>query len=244
VLNFTWTNLTAKAALFRLLQENHLSLEVNPMTQVAYVVFMRDEYNASVVDEGPGSGTNLIPLIQFEDVPLTIALENLGRQGLFNYILDPYLRYGEMDDYGNTQEEPVVNIRRKHTTADDVFLDVCAQCHLQVVQDTNAGVIFVRMRNHEVNHVDPDIYKGDTNKMPLVEFRNDRVSDILAALARGASMKCMLSPRISAERLEQRITFRWEDITAGQAFAAVCEDCDLEVSKYPIAGVLKVEPAD
>ena len=127
LLNFTWTNLTAKAALFRLLQENHLSLEVNPITQVAYVVFMKDEFNTSVVPEGPGSGTNFIPLIQFEDVPLTIALENLGRQGLFNYILDPYLRYGDIiDDNGNTQEEPTVNIRRTHTTAEDVFLDICA----------------------------------------------------------------------------------------------------------------------
>jgi hypothetical protein len=244
ILNFTWTNLTARQALFRLLQENHLSLDVNPITKVAYVVFMKDEFNASVVPEGPGRGTNSIPLVQFEGVPFTIALENLGRQGLFNYILDPYLRYGEMDDNGNIQEEPIVNIRRTHTTAEDVFLDVCAQCHLRVVWDTNAGVIFVRMGNHEVNRVDPDIYKDDTNKMPLIEFHNDRVSEILTTLAKGASMKCMLSPRINAERLEQRITFRWEDITAGQAFAAVCEDCDLEVSKYPIGGVIKVEPAD
>src|SRR5580692_284947 len=118
VLNFTWTNLTAKAALFRLLQENHLSLEVNPITKVAYVVFMKDEFNASVVPESPGRGTNLIPLIQFQDVPLMIALENLARQGHINYVLDPYL-YGEMDDYGNTREEPIVTLRRKNITAED-----------------------------------------------------------------------------------------------------------------------------
>ena len=142
LLNFTWTNVTAKAALFRLLQENHLSLEVNPTSKVAYVAFMKDEFNASVVPESPGRGTNLIPLIEFQDVPITIALENLARQGHINYVLDPYLAYGEMDDYGNTREEPIVTLRRKNITAEDALLDVCAKYYLQVVRDLRTSALF------------------------------------------------------------------------------------------------------
>jgi hypothetical protein len=39
------------------------------------------------------SGTNIIPLIEFVDVPLTVALENLARAAGMNYLLDPWIEY-------------------------------------------------------------------------------------------------------------------------------------------------------
>ena len=38
-----------------------------------------------------------IPLIQFQDVPLTTAIENLARQAGINYLLDPKIGYGQPD---------------------------------------------------------------------------------------------------------------------------------------------------
>jgi hypothetical protein len=43
---------------------------------------------------------------------------------------------------------------------------------------------------------------------------------------------------------EPQISFRWENITASQAFAAICENYDLDVIKYPESGIIRVEPAD
>ena len=38
----------------------------------------------------------VIPLIQFQEVPLTTAIENLARQASLNYILDPKVAYGQV----------------------------------------------------------------------------------------------------------------------------------------------------
>src|SRR5215510_14704436 len=40
----------------------------------------------------------IIPLIQFQDVPLTTAIDNLARQAGINYILDPKVGYGQPDE--------------------------------------------------------------------------------------------------------------------------------------------------
>ncbi len=43
VLNFSWTNLTAREALFRVLQEHRLVIDVNPITKSAQVSFMQED---------------------------------------------------------------------------------------------------------------------------------------------------------------------------------------------------------
>ena len=49
-----------------------------------------------------------IPLIQFQDVPLTTAIDNLARQAGINYILDPKVGYGQPDERGQIIGSPVV----------------------------------------------------------------------------------------------------------------------------------------
>src|SRR5262245_24330822 len=61
------------------------------------------------------AGTNpgaVIPLIQFQDVPLTTAIENLARQAGINYILDPKVGYGQPDERtGAIKVQPNISIR-------------------------------------------------------------------------------------------------------------------------------------
>ena len=47
-----------------------------------------------------------IPLIQFSDVPITTAIENLARQAAINYMLDPKIGYGQPDQTGQLKAEP------------------------------------------------------------------------------------------------------------------------------------------
>lgn len=239
LLNFSWTNLTAKDALFRLLQEYHLNLEVKPGAQIAQVTFMKDEFNGFAESESFG-GTNLIPLFDFQDVPITVVLENLAMSARINYIIDPYLGY---DDYGT---EPAVSVRRKNITAENMFLDVCSKYHLSVITDTNTGVVFIRKQEHDVNFVEADVYKKDTNLIPMIEFKSTLLSEALEALAKQASMKCLLGARVDIDSggHELRINVNWEDLTAAQAFAAICENYDLEITKYPVSGMIEVKPAD
>ncbi|MEI9959882.1 MAG: hypothetical protein WDM76_01760 [Limisphaerales bacterium] len=52
-----------------------------------------------------------IPLIQFSDVPITTAIENLARQAGINYLLDPKIAYGQPDANGQIKPEPTLSIR-------------------------------------------------------------------------------------------------------------------------------------
>src|SRR5688572_10673637 len=52
-----------------------------------------------------------IPLIQFQDVPLTTAIDNLARQAQINYIMDPKVGYGQPDERGQIKAQPNISIR-------------------------------------------------------------------------------------------------------------------------------------
>src|SRR6266496_652915 len=59
----------------------------------------------------PAQPGAVIPLIQFQDVPITTAIENLARQAGINYILDPNVGYGQPEDKGVLRAQPNISIR-------------------------------------------------------------------------------------------------------------------------------------
>ena len=247
-LNFCWTNMTASAALMRLLRENHLTVEEEPVTQVPEITY--DHAFAAAEDAAWFNGSNVVPLIQFEHVPITSALKNLAQVGRFNYMFDPALRYGELDSYGEIIAEPAITLQWTNVAAEQAFSWICFKHRLIVARDPHNGVILVRYKGHDVDLVSPEFY-GDfhgtgADIIPLIEFNESPISDVLKALARQAGMKCILSPRIDTGHPadETHISLRWQNLTAPQAFAAVCESYDFDVIKYPVSGFIRVEPND
>ena len=74
---------------------------------------------ASAMTNAPAPGVASIPLIQFQEVPVTTAIENLARQANINYLLDPKIAYGQPDQNGQIKPEPTlirlaVEIGRAH----------------------------------------------------------------------------------------------------------------------------------
>lgn len=191
-------------------------------------------------------GTNLIPLIELRDVPITYALQNIAPEAGINYILDQETGYGEPDSLGERKQEPLVNFRRENVTAAYAFMEICTNYNLTVIHDLQTGVVLVRTRDHDVNFVKANLNDTATNIIPLVLFKEVPLSFGLKNLAKQAGIKCILSPKIDTGQpdSEPKVNIRWENITAGKAFAAVCESCDLEVTKYPDSGIIHVEPAD
>ncbi|HEX5223122.1 MAG TPA: hypothetical protein VFZ59_26425, partial [Verrucomicrobiae bacterium] len=57
----------------------------------------------------PAAAEAVIPLIQFQDVPLTTAIDNLARQAGINYILDPKVGYGQPDERGVIKTQPNIS---------------------------------------------------------------------------------------------------------------------------------------
>jgi len=93
-----------------------------------------------------GSETNApaappsIPLIQFQDVPLTTAIENLARQAGINYLLDPKISYGQPDQNGQVKAEPVLSIRWENVTAEQALRALLDNYGLQMIEDKNTHI--------------------------------------------------------------------------------------------------------
>jgi len=87
-----------------------------------------------------------IPLIQFQDVPITTAIENLARQANINYLLDPKINYGQPDEKGQIRPEPTLSIRWENVTAEQALLALLDNYELQLIQDpkTKIGRISVK----------------------------------------------------------------------------------------------------
>jgi type II secretory pathway component GspD/PulD (secretin) len=87
-----------------------------------------------------------IPLIQFQDVPITTAIENLARQANINYLLDPKINYGQPDEKGQIRPEPTLSIRWENVTAEQALLALLDNYDLQLIQDpkTKIGRITIK----------------------------------------------------------------------------------------------------
>ncbi len=81
-----------------------------------------------------------IPLIQFSDVPITTAIENLARQAGINYLLDPRIAYGQPDANGQIKPEPTLSIRWENITAQHALLALLDNYNLQLVEDMKTKI--------------------------------------------------------------------------------------------------------
>jgi type II secretory pathway component GspD/PulD (secretin) len=81
-----------------------------------------------------------IPLIQFSDVPITTAIENLARQAGINYMLDPKIGYGLPDQNGQIKAEPTLSIRWENITAENALLALLDNYGLQLTRDKSTGI--------------------------------------------------------------------------------------------------------
>jgi type II secretory pathway component GspD/PulD (secretin) len=86
---------------------------------------------ASAAPAAPAS----IPLIQFQDVPITTAIENLARQAGINYLIDPKIGYGQPDQNGQIKPEPTLSIRWENVTAEQALMALLDNYNLQLSSD-------------------------------------------------------------------------------------------------------------
>ena len=81
-----------------------------------------------------------IPLIQFQDVPITTAIENLARQAGINYLIDPKIGYGQPDQNGQIKPEPTLSIRWENVTAEQALLALLDNYGLQLNSDRKSQI--------------------------------------------------------------------------------------------------------
>jgi type IV pilus assembly protein PilQ len=81
-----------------------------------------------------------IPLIQFQDVPITTAIENLARQAGINYLIDPKIGYGQPDQNGQIKPEPTLSIRWENVTAEQALMALLDNYNLQLAGDRRTQI--------------------------------------------------------------------------------------------------------
>lgn len=102
------------------------------------------EKPAAAVITAPGAS---IPLIQFQDVPLTTAIDNLARQAGINYILDPKVGFGQPDERGQIKTQPNISIRWENLTAEQALNALITTYGLQIVSDSRTGISRVTVKD-------------------------------------------------------------------------------------------------
>ena len=125
---------------------------VSNQTPVVIVVVASNAPVAAVVTEASAT-TNAapevasIPLIQFQEVPITTAIENLARQANINYLLDPKIAYGQPDANGQVKPEPTLSIRWENITAEHALVALLDNYGLQMVGDTKTKIVRITTKD-------------------------------------------------------------------------------------------------
>ena len=83
--------------------------------------------------------------IQFQDVPITTAIESLARLAGINYLLDPKIGYGQPDATGEIKPEPTLSIRWEHVTAEQALEALLDNYGLQLVENPKTE----HLQNHD-----------------------------------------------------------------------------------------------
>ena len=88
-----------------------------------------------------------IPLIEFREVLLTTAIDNLARQAAINYILDPKVGFGQPDERGQVKPQPNITIRWENLTAEQALNALIGTYGLQLVTDNKTGISRVTVKD-------------------------------------------------------------------------------------------------
>ena len=105
---------------------------------------------AESTNETAGTATNapvnVLP-IQFQDVPITTAIENLARLAGINYLLDPKIGYNQPDQNGQVKPEPTISVRWENVSARQALLAVLDNYNLQLTEDPKTKIGRISIKN-------------------------------------------------------------------------------------------------
>jgi Flp pilus assembly secretin CpaC len=123
-------------------------------TAAATVAAMPDAGTSAAAAVAADAGTNTsaeavvgIPHIRFNDVLITVAIENLARLAGINYMLDPKIGYGLPDANGQVKVEPTLSINWEMITAENALLALLDNYGLQLIHDKKTGIDRITLKD-------------------------------------------------------------------------------------------------
>ena len=133
---------------------------------------------------GP-DGTEVVPLIVIDDVPLTDAIRNLARQSGLNFQFDPRVTSPQPGPDGKVVTAPNVSFRWENVSAQDALLALLDNFSLQLVKVPNSRIAKITVRDPKAE--EPLIsklvqlkYADPTNMVTLLKPNLTARSQVLA----------------------------------------------------------------
>jgi len=148
-LSIRWENVTPRQVLEALLDAYGLQLVEKPQTGIALITIKSPNTENAVVPNTsfPFSNNELRMPIEFEDVPVTTAIESLAHLLGINYLLDPKIGYGFPDQNGQIKPEPTITHLWRNTPAREVLLAILNKYDLRLIYDPQTTIARITTKN-------------------------------------------------------------------------------------------------
>jgi hypothetical protein len=191
--------------------------------------------------QNPTETAQQIPVIQFENVPLMAAIENLGQQAEFNFTIDP-----KIAATGIATAATPITIRWENLTAKQALARVLKERGLFLVENPQTGVAKITVTNSSPRVFTKEFMESSTNVIAMIRMSDAPLEEALANFGGKAGLKFQLDPKLSdsSKPFSDQIfvSVRFSNLTACQAVAAICDQHNLEIAKSEKAGVWTVSP--
>lgn len=177
-----------------------------------------------------------IPVIVMDSVPLADAIRNLARQAQMNLVLDPVLSGASVGADGRRYQAPLVTKRMENVTAREALAQLLAEHKLVLIESPATRTCRITFADPGAKPVAASQVIGDTNKVTALIIMDDvPLSEAVSQLARSAGLSVTLDPKVSGAAsvsvLQPMVSFRWENVSAAQALAALLDAYNLEMTK-------------
>jgi hypothetical protein len=189
---------------------------------------------ALMENRGTAAEPNAVPLIVIDDVPLTDAVKNLARQADLNFILDPCVP-GSGFRAGAQRPNENVSIRLTNVSVASGLAFVLKKHKLMMITNSATTVARIVPTNHNVKPVAASAVLPSKDA-PVAAIALDDVSlgQTISTLARQAGAEVIFDPSFTRSEFgKARVSFRWMNLNAAQALAALLDNYDLQLVKEP-----------
>ena len=212
-----------------------MKTHLRPLCLIAAATFICGPV-ANGQEQGNKPAQPSVPVIQMQDVPLSVAIDNLARQAGTNFIIDP-----RITDTGRGKTP--VTLRWENMTAMNALARLLNERGLFIVKNPQTGVIKITVTNSPPRVFDKELLDSSKDVVPLIAMFDVPLDAALANLATQAKVELKLDGKLSDASKptgsQVSVSVRFENLTASQALAAICDVYDLQITRSE-AGVWRI----
>ena len=195
----------------------------------------------------------ILPLIKFQDVPITAAIESLARRLEINYIIDPQL-FPATDARGRALAEPMVTFCLTNVGGKETLKRMLNLRRLDFVENPATHVARITRSGQPTHFIDASLLDPPTNSMvfrasdSVVLGTNDSISIIcfvdatLDVALENLLRRAGVSADLNFPDAPPVLSVRWENVTAKQAVIALSENYNLSITKNEKTGIIQIKP--